>query len=114
MKFDSVSARAAKDQAMNAVEINANEEWKALMYDLIIKTAKAKKEFTADDVFELFYALPEATRPFTHEPRAFGPVMRNAAKNGVCEMTDRVVNSNRVSLHSSPIRIWRSLLRKGK
>jgi hypothetical protein len=44
-----------------------------------------------------------------HEPRALGALMREAARNGLIEATDRVRPSERPQCHMNPKRVWRSL-----
>ena len=105
-------AEAAKREGMGRVEDNASEQWKALMYSLIIQVARTHQFFTSDHVFDLFYAL--GNRPETHDYRALGPVMLSAAKHGVCRKADRApINSRRRSLHASPRSVWRSLIYTG-
>lgn len=46
----------------------------------------------------------------THEPRALGALMREAARAGDIEATDAWALSERVACHRRPLRVWRSLL----
>ena len=108
-QFDFEAARSAKQQAMAQVEENADEAWKRIMYGLVVMVARRRQRFTSDDVFEAYYATHQTAQ--THEPRAFGPVMMRAAKNGVCRKADCAsVNSRRASLHASPRAVWDSLI----
>lgn len=106
-QFDLFAGRAARDAAMQQADENADPDWKAVMSQLICEVARHQPIFSSDDVFRL-----KAARggPTTHEPRAFGPLMIAAAKAGVCERTDRVIRSTRVSNHTRPIQLWRSLI----
>ena len=96
---------------LETVERAANPEWMALMSQLVEQVARERKTFTSDDVFELYYAMPEDERPKTHEHRAFGPVMLLARRNGICERAPVPgVSSRRPELHQCPRNVWRSLL----
>lgn len=101
-------ARAAKVEGMATADAHADVEWSMLMDDLVVRVAREKAVFTADDVFDVYEQYPGA--PTTHDARAFGPVMLRAARNGVCRKTDRVAPSRRKSLHASPRAIWESLI----
>ena len=103
--FDAV---AAKESGMSRSEAGALPEWSYLMLELVERTARKRRFFTSDDVFDLYYERSGA--PTTHDSRAFGPVMMRAAKSGLCRKTDRVVPSRRKSLHASPRSIWESLV----
>ena len=101
----------AKKEGMERVDKHASEAWKKLMYRLIVTAARTKPQFTSDDIFDLFFMLGE--RPETHDYRALGPVMREAAKNNICVKANVApINSSRRSLHASPRTVWISLLFK--
>lgn len=103
------SAREARDDGMQTVDENADEEWRRVMSELVVKVAKQRRTFTSDDVFDLLDALPR--KPVTHDLRAFGPVMMRAIKDGVCRKADRAsIPSRRASLHASPRTVWESLI----
>jgi hypothetical protein len=109
--FSLAAARAAKQEAMERVDGNANPAWSIEMLALVTEVALAKPYFTSDDVFEL--AL-ERNLPTTHEPRAFGPVMMKAAKQGICAKANVAPKiSRRASLHGSPRAVWESLIYEG-
>lgn len=108
-------AEHAKRQAMDQVEANANEIWIEYMLDLVWDVCRVRRQFTTDDVFDLYYAAPANNRPATHELRAMGPVMTRAAKEGLCEKANVMPwPSRRVSLHASPITVWNSLICEDK
>jgi hypothetical protein len=104
-------AEAAKKAAMEQSEGGASPEWLALMAELVITAARLYRTFTSDEVFDLYDERDGA--PTTHDSRAFGPVMRSAAKAGVCRKTNIVTNSRRASNHKRPIAIWESLIYAG-
>jgi hypothetical protein len=111
MMSNSDDAERAKRAAMQQVEENANEIWIEYMLDLVWDVCKVRRQFTVDDVFDLYYAVPETRRPVTHELRAMGPVMNRAAKEGMCEKANLpAIPSRRRSLHASPRTVWNSLI----
>jgi hypothetical protein len=100
----------AKHKAIATADRAASSEWKRLMLHLTHNIALRHDEFTADDVFEAYEALP-GQKPVTHEPRAFGAVILAAVKQGLCENTGRMLESRRKHVHRSKGTVWRSLLR---
>lgn len=97
-----------RNEAMDRVERNASEAWKILMATLVKQVATTKQHFTSDDVFAKYDELVDP--PKTHEPRAFGPVMMRAARDGLCRKTPNFDTTVRPSMHAQPIRIWESLV----
>ena len=80
------------------------------MYECIVVVARRKPFFTSDDV-ELRRA--RIGGPTTHENRAFGPLMLQAQREGICQPTGRFEASRRRVLHASPRRVWQSLVYRG-
>jgi hypothetical protein len=108
-------AEKAKRSGMQQVEENANELWIEFMVDLVWDVCRERKQFTSDDVYDLYYAVPEDKRPETHEHRAMGPVMNRAAREGLCEKANLpAIPSRRASLHASPRTVWNSLIYEGE
>jgi hypothetical protein len=106
-------ANAAKKAGMEQVAENASEEWARLMLELTRVTCLERRRFTADDVMDRYDALPD-DKPVTHELRALGPVMMNAAKLGFCRKANVApLPSRRRSLHASPRAVWDSLICRG-
>jgi hypothetical protein len=105
--FDPVAAKAARDDAMYRVDRAASAAWKAYVTELIVEIARTMTEFTTDDVEMLRL---RRRGPSTHEPRALGPLMRAAARAGVCAPTGIVRASVQVSNHNRPMQVWRSLI----
>tara|TARA_Y100000310_G_C20404223_1_gene678854 strand:- start:170 stop:493 length:324 start_codon:yes stop_codon:yes gene_type:complete len=99
-------AIAARDQALGIVDANADAEWKEAALNTVYEVAAIKRRFTADDVWEQIPA-----HFYTHEPRALGPVMMRAMRNGWIVATDTYVRCQRVSRHTAPIRVWESRLK---
>lgn len=96
-----------KTEAMDRVERNANDDWKTQAYTCVIGCAVRHEEFSTDDVWK---RLTELWRAKTHEPRAMGAVMRQAARDGAITKTDRVRPSIMRSNNQRPVAIWRSRL----
>lgn len=109
----SAEAERAKQAGMDQVEANANEVWIEYMADLVWDVCRARRQFTVDDVFDLYEAAPSG-KPTTHELRAMGPVMNRVAKEGLCEKANVAAQpSRRASLHASPRTVWNSLIYEG-
>jgi hypothetical protein len=96
----------ARDAALERVEAAAHEEWLIAAADAVTYLAAMYEEFDADAI----WALLRQSEHTTHEPRAMGAVLRNAARDGMIAPTDRWVQSRRTACHGRPIRVWRSLL----
>jgi len=96
---------AAKHEAMTRAERGANPAWKAAISALIEELAYCRPTFTADDIF----ALADARGfPKTHENRALGPLLTNAARKGLCRPSLVYVSSKRPWLHAKILRVWES------
>ena len=103
-------AMRARDDAIARAERHAVDGWKTATFGVIRQLAESCASFTTDDVWLALQKLPDVA---THEPRALGSMMRQAAKSGWIEPTDRYVNSQRPECHARPVKVWRSRLRKG-
>jgi len=95
-------------EAIRRVAVAANSDWKEAMLSIVHSLAKTRGKFSADDAFAEFNLLK--VKPTTQDPRAMGWVMLQAVRNGWIVRTGEFVETNRVSCHNAPIRIWRSLL----
>lgn len=103
MTFDAQLAAAARDADMARVDQAADAEWKDYAYDAVLATAGEKPEgFIVDDVWKHIPAEAGAPR----EPRAMGPVLRRAQRDGAIRPTDRFLLSDRVTAHRNPRRVW--------
>lgn len=109
IRFDAAASRAAKADGMKRAAAAANPAWTLQMLVHAVATAAEKQEFTSDDVFRR--AMAAGMTEETHDRRAFGPVMLGLVKAHVCRKANRrAINSQRVSLHSSPRTVWLSLI----
>ena len=97
----------SKDEAINRVEANANAEWRVAAYKACCLCAQQWIELSTDDVWELMDALFPDCR--THEPRAMGAIMRQAARAGKIEASGEYFKSRRPQCHGRPVAIWDSL-----
>lgn len=100
-------AGEVRDQAIAVADAHADPTWRAHALDVVQALALRRPEFSTDAVW---HALDEEDGPETHERRALGGVMREAARAGWIEPTDRTVDSTRAIAHRGPKRVWRSLI----
>ena len=108
-------AKLSKTLSMDQVEAAANEMWKDYMYDVIWDVADNLEFLTTDDVCINYRSRPENDRPNTHNWKALGPVMKNAAKLGYIEKTEYFRKStDGARRHHAPLQVWRSLIFGGK
>ena len=97
-----------RDQALELVEANADDEWKEAAGRAVRWLARTAPELTSEDVIHaLDIHYPELS---THEPRALGSIMKRAKRDGFIEPTDRFVKAQPVSRHSGTVRVWRSMV----
>lgn len=101
-------------EAMGRCYANADPYWKPLVYACVVAVARRKAELTSDDVLAELDAInairKELNQPLyeTHNLRAIGPAMQQAAKNGIIEATDQMVRSDRAGKHGNNHRVWSS------
>jgi hypothetical protein len=105
--FDKDAARAARDTAMDAIESNTSQAWRDAMMAITVEVAKLREFFTSDAVF---YIASKRNMPFIHDRRAYGPVIQQARRDGVCKKTERTVQCRRVSRHAGLLTVWQSLI----
>lgn len=105
LSFD--KALQSRDEGMDRVDANADSEWKDVALVTVYACASIHRTFTADDVW---LWIPEHV--YTHEPRALGPVMVRAVKEGWIRASDSFQPSKRESRHACPLRVWVSLIAK--
>jgi hypothetical protein len=95
-----------KREAIERVERNADQQWKAVAEAAVRQIASTRRTLTTDDV----WAALTDTGFSTHEPRAMGAIMTAAARKRWVEATDRTIESTRPENHRRPVRVWRSLI----
>lgn len=106
--LDLAAAMSARDEAVTRVGDHADVEWVAHILDVIYCLAVSRSEITTDDIWSTVGEVAA-----THEPRALGAVMRQAARLGYVRASDRYVPSARAACHARPVRVWESLIRPG-
>lgn len=97
---------AARDEAIERVDRNADPEWKRQALAVVQRLAQQRAEFISEDAWPYL--------PPVREPRALGGIMRTAQARGWIEPTDRVVPSPSKVGHGRPSRVWRSRLYPGR
>ena len=102
LTFDAHASTLARDRSIQQVDEHAELEWKAAAEEAVRAAARELHRFVADDVWK---RIPDDVRP--HEPRALGPVMLRAQREGVIEPTGDFRLTERVSSHRRPLRVWR-------
>lgn len=100
-------AISRREDAIVRANRHAVETWKTATFGVIRHLAETCLSFTTDDVWMALQEIPDVA---THEPRALGSMMREAAKSGWITPTDGYVNSQRPTCHARPVRVWRSRL----
>jgi hypothetical protein len=97
---------ATAEAAIKSVEEHADDAWKAAAMDAVLKCAGANALFTVDDVWPL---IPSQFQ--THDDRALGPIMRNAASRGWIKQSGNFKRSW-VRNHGTVRPLWRSRIYK--
>ena len=99
--------RIGKAAGMAAAEEHANPHWRVAAEHAVRLAAQQCSQLTTNDVLDRMD--PEAR---THEPRAWGPVMLQAARAGLIKKAlVPPVYCNRPSRHRAPLQVWDSLIR---
>lgn len=98
-----MDAVTARDEAIRRVDVNADSDWKDEAYRVVAALAAHRPRFTTDDVWGRLSGVG------THEPRAMGAIMRQAARDGLIRATSEYQQSGRVACHARPLRVWESL-----
>lgn len=99
---DPAAARAATQEAIERVDRAADPDWKAAAQNAVRLVAARQEIFTPDDIWTL------VVKP--SEPRALGPVMLRAKRDGICEPTGQLVKSKMATQHQNVITEYRSLI----
>jgi hypothetical protein len=100
--FDLDTSRRFTEAAIQRAEKGAGDDWNERALEAVRKVAEQQSHFIVDDCW-VFVEEPR-------EPRAMGAVITKARKLGIIAATDEYRPSSRVSAHSNPRRVWRSLI----
>ena len=103
-------AIAARDQAMAQVEEHASEDWKFAAREAVYRVCVAHPAFLVDEIWPEFERV-SGTFAYTgtHDKRAMGPIVTQAAKEGWCQSGPKE-RSKIVGNHGNWRTLWRSLL----
>ncbi len=104
-----VSGQILKAQAIEQVRENASDIWKRAALAAVKRVCEEWVEFTTDAVWD---EIVRTSYAYTHEPRAMGAVMTDAARSGWCRHSGRVVPSVRRECHRRPLAVWISSITK--
>jgi hypothetical protein len=103
---------SGKREGMARAWRGADPEWRRIALMCALEVAKRKPYFTTDEIEEwrrTYY--PNHT---THEQRAWGPVMKEAAKLEYCTiLTSYFVKSKYAPCHTRHKQMWWSLIYRG-
>lgn len=108
--LDSVASEKERDEAIARVEKHANQRWMLAAYNAVKWCAVHHRQFTTNEVWARLQRSPETT----HEARALGPVMANAARNGLIRNSGQYRRSQIPRQHGRPVPVWRSLIDESK
>ena len=106
--IDLLVAEEAKREGMERAADGA-QSWLAEARPVLRDIAASVDSFTTD---RLEWELNRRGIEPPEEPRAYGALMRDAARSGWIEKTDRVVPSVIARNHRRPKAVWRSALRQ--
>ena len=106
---DAAPALVDRNRDIQAADRGADDAWRDAATATIRRVAATTPEFTTDDVLEANPALEDA-----REPRALGPMMLYAARDGLIEPTERYASSSRRQSNARHKRVWRSLIVGGR
>jgi hypothetical protein len=105
--IDFEAARRARDEGMARAQSHAEADapgWSDTAYGFLLNHARATAQFTS---YEFRQAMRIMGKPMPPTDKAFGPVFRRAAREGVIEKAGYTQHPER---HCSPTPIWRSLV----
>lgn len=107
LTLDGALADQSRTDAIQRADDHADPDWRDVAYDCVVAVAQRCAMFTTDQVIDELAKHPTVS---THEGRALGPVMMRAQRNNIIVATDQFVNSEAVSRHRAPKRVWASLV----
>lgn len=105
--YDSAKSKSKRDADIDRARSGADAEWKGKALEAVRATALIYSVFTTDHVLQGYPDL-ESCR----EPRAWGPVMLDAAKLKYCapDRDEGTWDSTRGTCNARPKQVWRSLI----
>jgi hypothetical protein len=109
--FDRTGGEIDKRDGMDRAERHAEPYWWQCMLEAAKAVAQRKPYFFSDDVVR--WCREHHPNVTTHEPRAIGPLLREACRLGYAEKTQDYVPSEQRQCHSRPMLVWYSLIYTG-
>src|SRR6188472_3623600 len=97
-----------RDAALERVARGTDPQWMKNADRAVVACAHTRPEFSSDDVWA---TLELWGVPGPHEPRALGPVMMRAVKDGTIVKTGRYVQSELGRNHARPVAVYRGAWR---
>jgi hypothetical protein len=110
--FDPAAGRRGKADGMLRAEHHADAYWWQCMLESGREVALRKPYLFTDDIVK--FCLEKHPNVWTHEKRAIGPLMREMCRLGYFVPTQDWVESAQKQCHRRPMRVWFSLLYRGK
>lgn len=95
------SGEALAREGMGRAESNADQDWLTRAREVVKALIAAGEPFTTDHIWYRLEQLGVAT----HEPRALGALIRQAAKQGVIQRQG-YIPTTRPEAHARPIPVW--------
>jgi hypothetical protein len=96
-------ADEAKEEAISRVERSASRAWLDSAWNALYVAIRLRHEVTTDEVWEVLDGWGVAAPA---EPRAMGPVMRRAVREGLLVPTSTFVPSAMARNHRRPVRVY--------
>lgn len=97
-----IEAAERRDSGMAAVDAAADPEWRRRAYEALVRYLETHGEFFVDE----FWLAADLEEP--REARALGPVVQQAAREGLMEKSGEFRKSTASNLTEKPV--WRSLI----
>ena len=101
--FDAAAGEARKEEAVTRVEANASRAWLDAAWEAVCIVAAVPGEMTSDDIWHVLFNWGS---PAPHDPRAMGPVMRRAVREGLLRPTSTFRPSDLPQNHRRPVRVY--------
>lgn len=107
-RHDHEAATSARNINIRDADAGMDDDWRRAAMAAIRHVAELMPEFSTDHVLDEDPTLEQG-----REPRALGPMMLYAAKDGLIAPTDRYVSSSRKASNARAKRAWKSLVYGG-
>jgi len=108
LALDFGEAQAAREEAIDRVEVAASEKWLQDAVAVIRRVCQKKASFIVDDI----WATGLLRKP--REPRAMGAALRRAAGLGYCQHGMSYLPSAQPKCHGNPRTVWVSFCYGGR